>query len=172
MTDRVNPDGASWIVRELTRRHLGIAVAESLTGGLLAAEFVSVPGASATFAGGIVVYNTELKHTLLGVDADLLATHGPVHPDVAAQMARGVRSRLAIGGRAVDIGLSTTGVAGPGAQDGHSAGTVFCGIAIAGETQLLELHLQGDREAIRLRVVSELLARVENILGRSGPPGG
>ncbi|MCU1405820.1 MAG: damage-inducible protein CinA [Glaciihabitans sp.] len=168
MNDGPRADSAAWLVATLTGHKRTLAVAESLTGGLLAAEFVRVPGASAVFAGGIIAYNTELKHTLLGVDAGLLATHGPVHPDVAAQMALGVRTRLAIGGNPVDIGLSTTGVAGPGPQDGHPAGTVFAGIAIGDRVDILSLSLEGTRETIRAQVVSELLAHVEIVLKSSG----
>jgi nicotinamide-nucleotide amidase len=110
------------VVAELTGRGLTVAVAESLTGGLVVAELVSVPGSSAVVRGGVVAYQTPLKHSLLGVDAGLLAEHGPVHPDVAAAMATGVRERLAVDGRRADVGLSTTGVAGPDDQDGHAPG--------------------------------------------------
>ena len=85
---------ASAVITALTGRGQTVAVAESLTGGLVAAALTSVPGSSAAFRGGIVAYATSLKATLLGVPADLLAEHGPVHPDVAAAMAGGVRARL------------------------------------------------------------------------------
>ena len=100
---------AADLVAELTRRGLTIAVAESLTGGLLVAELIAVPGASLVVRGGVVAYATDLKEELLGVDAALLAASGPIHPDVARQMADGVRRRLG-----ADIGISTTGAAGPG----------------------------------------------------------
>jgi nicotinamide-nucleotide amidase len=152
------------VVAELARRGLTIAVAESLTGGLLVAELVSVPGASAVVNGGVVAYNTELKHTILGVSADLLASNGAVDPDVAAQMAQGVRVACAVGGTPASIGISTTGVAGPDPQDGKPVGTVFVGIAGEFGTSILPLHLEGDREAIRRAVVSESLTKLEAIL--------
>jgi len=155
------------VVAELTRRRLTIAVAESLSGGALVSELVSVPGASAVVRGGVVVYQTELKHTLLGVDAGLLARHGPVHPDVAASMATGVRDRLGVGGYPVDIGLATTGVAGPDPQGGREPGTVFVGLAVPGDVRVVELALSGDRQAIRNGTVSESLAMLDRWLAEA-----
>ena len=111
--------------RLLGERGQSVAVAESLTGGLLGAELTRMPGSSATFAGGVVAYETGLKASLLGVPEELLATHGAVHPEVAAAMAAGVRDRLG-----ATYGLAVTGVAGPEAQDGHAVGTVH--VAVAG----------------------------------------
>lgn len=147
------------IIDALRRRGLTIAVAESLTGGLLVAELVSVPGASAVVRGGVVAYATELKATLLGVDPALLATSGPIHPDVAKQMAQGVRRRLG-----ADIGVATTGVAGPDEQDGHAPGEVWLGFAIGDEVSAVGLALGGDREAIRSDTVSESLSRLRALL--------
>ncbi|WP_354569097.1 nicotinamide-nucleotide amidohydrolase family protein [Glaciihabitans sp. UYNi722] len=151
----------------LTERRLTVAVAESLTGGLLVAELIRIPGASAVVLGGVVAYNTALKHSVLGVDAELLAEHGPVHPDVASQMATGVREVLAVDGRPADIGLSTTGVAGPGPQDGQPVGTVFLGLAIRDDVSSLRLSLDGDRQAIRSRVVYESLQQLKSALNAS-----
>lgn len=113
----------------LIEADLTLAIAESLTGGALAAEIVRVPGISASFMGAVVAYQLILKHRLLGVDADLLAREGAVHPEVAVQMARGVRSACQLDERAVDLGLATTGVAGPGSEDGVEPGIVFVGIS-------------------------------------------
>ena len=153
------------VVRELIDRGLTIAVAESLTGGLLTAELTSVPGASAVVLGGAVVYATELKHTLIGVDPDLLAEVGPVHPEVARQLADGVRSRLAVDGRPADLGLSTTGVAGPDPQGGRAVGTVFVGVSSANGTRAVELELSGDRDVIRRRTVVEAVRALASELG-------
>jgi nicotinamide-nucleotide amidase len=97
------------VIADLTAAGLTIAVAESLTGGSVVAELVRVPGASAVVRGGVVAYATPLKHSLLGVPAELLAAHGPVHGDVAAAMAQGVRSAAAVHEHPADLGLSTTG---------------------------------------------------------------
>ena len=161
-------DGAADVVTEviarLIERGLTIAIAESLTGGLLVAELIKVPGASATVLGGVVAYNTALKHSVLGVDASLLQDYGPVNPEVARQMADRVRIALAVEGVPADVGLSTTGVAGPGSQGGHPAGTVYLGFAIGEDVSSLKLELGGDRAAIREKTVSESLTRLRNAL--------
>ncbi|MHB9858649.1 CinA family protein [Streptomyces sp. YIM S03343] len=152
---------ATDVVRLLTVRGETLAVAESLTGGLVAAEITSVPGASKVFRGSVTAYATELKHLLLGVDADLLAVHGAVDPQVAAGMAGGVRKALG-----ADWGIATTGVAGPDPQDGQPVGTVF--IAVEGPSGTLRgsarggkveaLRLNGDRADIRMESVRSVLA--------------
>ena len=111
-TDPSVGSAAEELVSRLIAHGWTVAVAESLTGGLVVSSLVSVPGASATVRGGVVAYATALKHSLLGVDAALLAAEGAVHPDVARQMAEGVRETAAIDGRAADVGIATTGVAG------------------------------------------------------------
>jgi nicotinamide-nucleotide amidase len=151
----------------LTRRGLTIAVAESLTGGLLVAELIAVPGASKVVSGGVVAYNTALKHTLLGVDAALLASRGAVDPDVASEMAAGVRRACAIDGVPASIGLSTTGVAGPEPQDGKPVGTVFVGISTDDRHYVFDLTLGGSRNALRRRVVSESLVQLKKVLTES-----
>lgn len=126
-----------------------MATAESLTAGLLSATIAGVPGASAVLRGGLIVYATELKHALAGVDADLLAQRGPVDPDVAAALATGAAARC---GATWGIGL--TGVAGPDPQDGHPVGTVYLGLAGRhGSTSRL-LDLTGDRWQIRFDACS------------------
>jgi nicotinamide-nucleotide amidase len=174
-TDAVPPGGprqpvdalAASVVHALAERGATVAVAESLTGGLVVAALVSVPGASAVVRGGVVAYATPLKHRLLGVDPDLLARRGAVDPDVARQMAEGVRSATIVDGVEPTWGISTTGVAGPDPQDGKPVGTVFLGIAHADLSAAYELHLDGGRSAIRTDTVSELLARLyREVTGR------
>lgn len=116
-----------------------VAVAESVTGGLVSSRMVAVPGASAWFRGAIVSYASEVKYDLLGV------TEGPVvSADAAAAMAAGVADRLG-----ADVGLSITGVAGPDIQDGQPVGTVFVGVCDSRGTVVQELKLPGDRDRIR-----------------------
>ncbi|RFA14390.1 damage-inducible protein CinA [Subtercola boreus] len=143
------------MLADLQQRGETLAVAESLTGGLLVAEFIRPAGASNVVYGGIVAYNTAVKASLLGVDAELLRKHGPVHPEVAEQMAEGARHALAVDGSPASIGISTTGVAGPGSQDGHPEGTVFIGISLDGGTRSFALQLHGDRGRVRTAAVSE-----------------
>lgn len=129
-----------------------LATAESLTGGLVGAALTDVPGVSAVYRGGLVVYATDLKARLAGVPDDLLAAVGPVHPDTAAALATGVRERLD-----ATYGLATTGVAGPDPQAGVVAGTVYVAVAGPGPVQVRKLQLSGDRAAIRRGSVEAVL---------------
>ncbi|WP_309235328.1 CinA family protein [Streptomyces sp. TRM64462] len=154
-------DVAARVLRLLAERDEWLAVAESLTGGLVAAELTSVPGASRSFRGSVTAYATPVKRELLGVDGSLLERRGAVDADVALQMAEGVRRRLG-----AEWGIATTGVAGPEPQDGQPVGTVFvavCGPAggAAATGKVAALRLNGDRAEIRresVRSVLELLA--------------
>ena len=88
-----------------------------------------------------------------------------MHPEVAAQMATGVRRRLGDQGVPADVGVATTGVAGPGPQDGHEAGTAYVAVSLADRVSVTPLRLQGDREQIRHGVVVESLRALGNTLG-------
>jgi nicotinamide-nucleotide amidase len=127
------------IASRMVRRGMTLAVAESVTGGLIASRLVNVAGASAWFRGGVVSYASQVKFDLLGV------TPGPVvSPEAAEAMASGVATLLG-----ADIGLSVTGVAGPDEQDGHRPGTVFVGLALGEQVEHAALRLPGDRPRIR-----------------------
>jgi nicotinamide-nucleotide amidase len=158
---------AAEALRLLESRSATLAVAESLTGGLVAAWLTGVPGASRTFRGSVTAYATELKREVLGVDAALLAERGAVDPDVALAMAEGVRRVLG-----ADWGLSTTGVAGPDPQDGNPVGTVYVAVAFPGGTKVLGLRLDGDRAAIRTATVEAVLNLLEDSLVKSATDGG
>ena len=149
----------------LRARGWTLGVAESLTGGAVCAALVDVPGASAVLQGGVVAYATPVKHTLLGVDAQLLAAHGPVHPEVARQMADGVRRAVAVEGRAADLGVSTTGIAGPESPDGQPVGTVHIGIATPLHVTSRAFLFDGDRAAVRLQTVAALLGMLADAAG-------
>ncbi|MFT2753591.1 CinA family protein [Clavibacter sp. Sh2088] len=159
---------AERVIAALVTSGRRLAVAESLTGGLLTAALVGVPGASRALSGGIVSYDTALKRTLLDVESSILAVHGAVHPDVARQMARGVRQACAIDGRPADVGVSTTGAAGPDPQDGQRPGTAFVGLSIDGDSRAVALHLDGDRQAVRAGVVHEALLSLVDALETAG----
>lgn len=149
---------ASEALDGLVARGWTLGVAESLTGGAVAAELVSVAGASASFVGAVVAYATPVKHSLLGVDADLLAAHGPVHPAVARQMADGVRRAVSVEGRPADVGVSTTGIAGPESPDGQPVGTVHIAV-VTPTASVIEPHeFPGDRAEIRAQAVDAALA--------------
>jgi nicotinamide-nucleotide amidase len=148
----------------LLARGATVAVAESLTGGLVTAALTATPGGSKIVRGGLVVYATDLKATLAGVDPNLLEDRGPVDPDVALALARGVRTRLS-----ATYGIGVTGVAGPEPQDGKPVGLVYAALAGPGDadTRWRELRADGDRAAVRsaavglcLRMLSEDSSRV------------
>lgn len=159
-------DATAELIAELSAHHFNIAVAESLTGGLLVAELVRIPGASAVVRGGVVAYDTALKRSLLRVDSSVLNVHGPVHADVAKQMASGVRTLLAVNDVRADIGVSTTGVAGPGPAEGHPAGTVFIGLSKGTGSWAVPLQLTGDRDEIRAETVRQSIDAVRALIAR------
>lgn len=156
---------AAEVVRALRGRGWTIAVAESLTGGALCAALVSVPGASQVLRGGIVAYAIPVKQSVLGVDSELLARVGAVHPEVARQMADGVRTALQADGDAATVGVSTTGIAGPGSPDGQPVGTVHIGVSTSRGTIARAFLFDGDREAVRAQTVAAALGLLAECVG-------
>lgn len=144
---------AALVVDALRRRGDTVATAESLTGGGVCARLTAVAGASDVVRGGLVVYASDLKTTLAGVDAVLLRRRGAVDPEVARQLADGARSRCA-----ADWGVGLTGVAGPGASDGIAAGTVYVGLSGPATRAGRSLTLSGDRDAVRRQATDAALA--------------
>ena len=142
-----------------------VATAESLTGGRLAVHLTDVPGASATYLGGVVTYATELKSSVLDVPVDVIDGHGVVSAPCAEAMATGVR---ALAG--ASYGVSTTGVAGPDPQEGKAAGTVFVGISGPGVLEVLELDLDGDRTSIQEQTCAKALEALAAILVKEETP--
>ncbi|HEX5114606.1 MAG TPA: CinA family protein [Pseudonocardiaceae bacterium] len=135
---------AQTIVQLLIERGETVATAESLTGGMVTAVLTTVPGSSAVVRGGLVVYASDLKTSLAGVPAQLLAEYGAVHPEVALALAAGARTVCR-----ADWGIGLTGVAGPDPQDGVAPGRVYLGIAGPAGTTCHELDLTGGRHAVR-----------------------
>ncbi|MFJ8309692.1 MULTISPECIES: CinA family protein [unclassified Streptomyces] len=155
---------AARLLRILTERDQTLAVAESLTGGLVAAELTAVPGASRVFRGSVTAYATELKRDVLRVDGALLAERGAVDPEVASQMAAGVRELLG-----ASWGIATTGVAGPDPQDGQPVGTVYVSaVGPAGAKKTAALRLNGDRAEIRRESVRSVLELLSSELRKAG----
>jgi nicotinamide-nucleotide amidase len=142
-------DLAEALVHELAHAGRTIAVAESCTGGLIAAQLTKIPGVSAHFLGGVVSYSNDVKERILGVPRALLELHGAVSPEVAEAMAAGVRERLG-----ADLGLSVTGIAGPGGGTAEKpVGLVYLGLATATgvESRKLNIGPEQPRDVIRSR---------------------
>ncbi len=139
-----------------------LATAESCTGGIIAQMMTAIPGVSSRYLGGAVSYSNHAKTELLGVPAELIEAHGAVSPEVAAAMAKGVRTRLG-----ADIGLATTGVAGPsGGTAEKPVGLVYLGLATAKGTQTRRLDIGSDqpREIIQRRASKAALNWIRLVL--------
>lgn len=142
-------------VAALKARGLTCATCESLTGGLICATLVDVPGASAVVRGGLITYQTEVKTLLAGVPAPLIGEAGVVSAEVAIAMAAGCRSRLG-----ADIAVSATGMASPGEPGDPPAGTVFLGVSSPRGTRAIPLQLTGDRQQVRHGTVEQALMAI------------
>ncbi|ATB31521.1 CinA family nicotinamide mononucleotide deamidase-related protein [Melittangium boletus] len=142
------------LARRLTEARATLAIAESCTGGLIASQLASVPGASAFLVGSAVVYTERMKTHWAGVPPELLERHGAVSRPVAVALAEGIRASCG-----TTYGLSVTGVAGPsGGTPEHPVGTVYCALAVeGGPTRCERFSLSGDRELVRLFAASHAL---------------
>lgn len=154
------PTAAADLVARLSAAGQTVAVAESVTGGLVSAALTDVAGASVAVRGGVLAYATDLKAQVLGVDPVLLAQVGAVDADVAEQMAGGVRSLMG-----ATYGLATTGVAGPDPVDDKPVGMVYVAVVGPGSSRVKALSLSGDRADIRAQSVFAVLALLAEELG-------
>lgn len=136
-----------------------LSVAESITGGGLAAAITEVAGSSKVFLGGVIAYADEIKINQLDVDAKTLKKFTAVSEEVAKEMAIGVRKKFNS-----DYAIATTGVAGPGKAYGQKAGTVWIAIASKKEVFAIALALSGSRDLIRHATIESALASFERIL--------
>jgi nicotinamide-nucleotide amidase len=152
------------LVLDLVREQgLTLGAAESCTGGLVAARLTSVPGASDVFRGGIVAYENDIKLSPLGVAEETLAAHGSVSAETAAAMAEGARTSLR-----ADVAVAVTGIAGPeGGTPEKPVGLVHLCAAGPGRELARELHLPGDREAVRRRATAAALHLLRELLAQS-----
>ena len=144
------------LVSTLKEKGLTISCAESCTGGLIAKSITDISGCSSVFYGGVVSYDNIVKMGILGVKEETLNTVGAVSYETAKEMALGVKRACF-----TDIGISTTGIAGPGgAVPGKPVGTVYIGVAINDEVESFRLDLGEDnsRDVIREKAVFEILS--------------
>ena len=145
------------------RRALTISAAESCTGGLVSARLTSIPGSSDAFVGGVVAYDDRVKVAALDVPAEVLERHGAVSAETAAAMAAGVRQALA-----ADVGVSVTGVAGPGgATPAKPVGLVYLHAETPDASHGVELRLPGNRDAVRRRAAASALHLLRRLLTQS-----
>jgi nicotinamide-nucleotide amidase len=150
---------ASSVVKRLAKKKVTLSVAESITGGGLAAAITEVAGSSKVFLGGVIAYADEIKINQLDVDAKTLKKFTAVSEEVAKEMAIGVRKKFNS-----DYAIATTGVAGPGKAYGQKAGTVWVAIASKKEVFAIALALSGSRDLIRHATIESALASFERIL--------
>jgi len=144
----------------LVNKNLTIATAESCTGGMIASRLINYPGISSVFMEGVVTYTNDAKIRRLGVKKETLDKYGAVSSEVAAEMAIGIAKTAG-----VNIGISTTGIAGPGGgSEEKPVGLVYVGLCINGETKTKMLKLSGDRQKIRERATMQLLDLVRREL--------
>jgi len=143
---------ASSLIKKLQENNLTIAVAESLTGGLVAASLTEIPGASKVFKGSITAYADEIKQNILNVKDETITNFTSISEQVALEMAINVRTIMKS-----DIGISTTGVAGPEKSAGFAPGLVFVAISIGDHNMCQKLEITGDRSKIRNQTVHEIL---------------
>ena len=143
---------ASSLIKKLQEKNLTIAVAESLTGGLVAASLTEIPGASKVFKGSITAYADEIKQKVLNVNKETILKFTSISEQVALEMAINVRTIMKS-----DIGISTTGVAGPEKSAGFAPGLVFVAISIGDHNMCQKLEITGDRSKIRNQTVHEIL---------------
>ncbi len=150
------------VVETLAAQGATIAFAESCTGGLLTKLITDVPGASAVLRGGVCAYANEVKHGVLGVPQSDLDAYGAVSRPVALYMARGVRALMG-----TDVGVGTTGIAGPASDDTKKpVGLVYIAAALpGGRYAVRELHLSGSRDEIRTETARQALALVLEFSG-------
>lgn len=140
------------VAKILIDKKVTIAVAESCTGGLVAAKLIEYPGISEVLLEGAVTYSNEAKKRRLGVKYETLSAYGAVSAETAAEMAKGIAMTSG-----ADIGVSTTGVAGPGPSEGKPEGLVYVGVYMGGKSYVKELHLAGKRNVIRERAAYSAL---------------
>ena len=141
------------IAEKLIEKKLKISVSESCTGGLLAASFINYAGISEVFEEGCVTYSNEAKMRRLGVSANTLEKHGAVSYETACEMAKGIAESAL-----TDIGMSTTGIAGPGGgSDEKPVGLVYIGLYINGKTDAIKCNFSGDRLSVRTQTVEKAL---------------
>ncbi|MBR1444416.1 MAG: nicotinamide-nucleotide amidohydrolase family protein [Firmicutes bacterium] len=148
------------VMEKALKKELSIATAESCTGGKVAAALIGYAGASDIYKEGFVTYSNEAKMKRLGVNEKTLSKYGAVSEQTAREMAEGAANAAN-----ADIGLSTTGIAGPGGGTAEKpVGLVYIGVSVKGNTTVKKLNLSGDRETVRNSAVKEILTLLDSLI--------
>lgn len=158
----VSEDGSieSFVFKLLMEKNITVATAESCTGGLVASKIIDFPGSSAVFKEGFVTYSNEAKENTLGVSHDTLEKYGAVSSETASEMAKGAAEKAG-----ADLGLSTTGIAGPdGGTKEKPVGLVYIGVYYKGKTYTKRLNNTGTRNTVRERSAVSVLDMARNII--------
>ena len=150
---------AKLVVKKLSKIRKSLSVAESITGGGLASALTDIPGASKVFIGGVIAYSDQVKINELSISKADILKYGAVSEEIALAMAQGCLKKFK-----TDYALSTTGVAGPGSNNGVKAGTAWIGVAGKGESFAIALSLSGTREIIRHATITSAIAALERTL--------
>ena len=150
---------AKLVVKKLSKIRKSLSVAESITGGGLASALTDIPGASKVFIGGVIAYSDQVKINELSISKADILKYGAVSEEIALAMAQGCLKKFK-----TDYALSTTGVSGPGSNNGVKAGTAWIGVAGKGESFAIALSLSGTREIIRHATITSALAALERTL--------
>jgi len=150
---------AKLVVKKLSKIRKSLSVAESITGGGLASALTDIPGASKVFIGGVIAYSDQVKINELSISKADLLKYGAVSEEIALAMAQGCLKKFK-----TDYALATTGVAGPGSDNGVKAGTAWIGVAGKDESFAIALSLSGTREIIRHATITSALAALERTL--------
>ena len=150
---------AKLVVKKLSKIRKSLSVAESITGCGLASALTDIPGASKVFIGGVIAYCDQVKINELSISKADLLKYGAVSEEIALAMAQGCLKKFK-----TDYALATTGVAGPGSNNGVKAGTAWIGVAGKGESFAIALSLTGTREIIRHATITSALAALERTL--------
>lgn len=159
------------LIEQLKARGLRLAIAESVTGGMLSSSFVSVEGASQVLLGSMVAYQNSVKHRLLGVSLELLDAKGAVSFEVAVSMAEGVRNMFAKSEADLDnlVSISTTGMASAdsGNPKAPPVGLVFVAVQLPGQpAEFMQLSLSGNRDDIRRGAVEQAGLLLQSLMNR------
>ncbi len=153
---------ASELLAAYADKGFRLAIAESCTGGLIGVLLTEVPGASDVMDRGFITYSNEAKTEVLGVDKALIAKHGAVSKEVAEAMAKGARGKAK-----TDIGLSVTGIAGPGGGSKEKpVGLVYIAVATDKETVVEKNLFQGDRNAVRMASVAKAVEMLKDVIAK------